>query len=134
LGDPSPPQDSIPSDRNDADGGSRQHDTTEQQHTAERTAEKHTSNTEPTDELPEPIAEWLDEMAARVTRAEAVSEADTVPEATAAVRRAGGIGGVRSLAGSDDAQQLRAVAERARRLADRREAATVPVETLSTLA
>jgi hypothetical protein len=134
LGDPSPPQDSIPADRSDADGGSQQHDTTKQHDTTERTTEEHTSNTEPTDELPEPIAEWLDEMAARVTRAEALSEAETVPEATTAVRRAEGIEGVRSLAGNDDAQQLRAVAERTRRLADRRETATVPVETLSTLA
>lgn len=113
LGDPSPPQDGVPGDTNNSGSQSGHHDG------------------EP---VPGAVAEWFEEMSDRVARAEALADAETVPEATTAVRRAGGIDGVRRLADTSDAQQLRAVASRARQLAERRETATVPVETLSTLA
>jgi len=73
-------------------------------------------------------------MARRTDRAEALAAADTVPEATAAVREAGGLAEVRALADAEDERRLRLVARRARRLADRRAAATIPAETLATLA
>lgn len=84
--------------------------------------------------LPDTVGPWLAEMSRRVDRAEALDAADTVPAATAAVRAAGGLAGVRDIAGQQDEQQLRTVARRARRLAERRAAADIPVETLSALA
>jgi len=84
--------------------------------------------------LPPELGPWMAEMARRVDRAAALAAADTVPEATSAVRAAGGLDGVRELADAEDERQLRLVAQRARRLADRRAAATIPVETLATLA
>lgn len=85
-------------------------------------------------DLPPAVGPWLAEMGRRTDRAERLHEAETLPEATAAVRAAGGLEGVRELAAADDAEQLRALARRARRLADRRAAATVPVDTLAALA
>jgi len=73
-------------------------------------------------------------MERRTDAAEALATAETVPEATTAVREAGGLDGVRELADAGDERRLRLVARRARRLADRRAGATIPVETLATLA
>ena len=84
--------------------------------------------------IPTAVEPWLTEMACRVDHVEALSAAQTLPAATAAVRESGGLSGVRDLANATAAAQLRTVARRARDLADRRAAATVPVETLSTLA
>lgn len=84
--------------------------------------------------LPPALGTWMAEMTRRVDRAAALAAADTVPEATSAVREAGGLNGVRELADAGDERQLRLVARRASRLADRRAAATIPVETLATIA
>lgn len=121
LGDPSPPADAVPI------GGCRR-----------MTASNELPEHEPPDghaaALPDTVGPWLAEMTRRVDRAEALDAADTVPAATAAVRDAGGLAGARDIAGQQDEQQLRTVARRARRLAERRAAADVPVETLSALA
>lgn len=87
-----------------------------------------------TTRLPAEIGPWMATMARRVDRAEALADAETLPEATGAVREAGGIDGVRALADAGDERQLRLVARRARRLADRRAGATIPVEMLAALA
>jgi len=84
--------------------------------------------------LPPALGPWLAEMERRTDAAEALATAETVPEATTAVREAGGLDGVRELADAGDERRLRLVARRARRLADRRAGATIPVETLATLA
>lgn len=105
LGDPSPPADAVP-----------------------------TASTFERPDLPAAVGPWLAEMARRADRAERLHGAETVSEATAAVRAAGGMAAVRDLAEADDAAQLRALARRARRLADRREGAAIPVDTLTALA
>jgi len=87
-----------------------------------------------TTQLPPELGPWLAEMERRTETAEALAAAETPPEATAVVREAGGLDGVRALADAGDEAQLRRLARRARRLADRRAGATIPVETLATLA
>lgn len=84
--------------------------------------------------LPPELGPWLAEMERRTDTAEALAAVETVPEATCAVREAGGLAEVRALADAGDERQLRLVARRARRLADRRAGAAIPVETLATLA
>ncbi|MDS0220300.1 hypothetical protein NDI54_02930 [Haloarcula sp. S1AR25-5A] len=87
-------------------------------------------------QLPDTVLQWLDTVARRIDRAERLDGADSLSAATAAVRAAGGLSGVRTVAtrAETDEQMLRALARRAERLADRRAAATVPTETLSRLA
>jgi hypothetical protein len=140
LGDPSPPSDAVPVD------GTRGTDEVRDPRASSGTAAVQES--EPTADsgpstgdadshisaLPDAVGPWLAEMARRVDRAEALAEADTVPAATTAVRDAGGLAGVRDIAGPSDEKRLRVVARRARRLAERRAAADVPVETLAALA
>jgi hypothetical protein len=87
-----------------------------------------------TAQLPPELGPWLAEMERRADAAETLAAAETLPEATRAVREAGGLAEVRTLADAGDERRLRLVARRARRLADRRAGATIPVETLSTLA
>lgn len=96
----------------------------------------HESNGRPrgTAQLPPALGPWLAEMERRTDAAEALAAAETVTEATAAVRQAGGLDGVRALADAPDERQLRLVASRLRRLARRRSEAAIPVETLSALA
>lgn len=84
--------------------------------------------------LPPSVGPWLAEMERRADTAEALAAAETLPEATRAVRGAGGLAETRALADAEDEAQLRLVARRARRLADRHAGTTIPVETLSTLA
>ncbi|MBX0304169.1 hypothetical protein [Haloarcula salinisoli] len=84
--------------------------------------------------LPPELGPWLAEMERRTDTAEALAVAETLPEATRAVNEAGGLDGVRALADAGDEAQLRRLARRARRLADRRARATIPVETLAALA
>jgi len=158
LGDPTPPADAVPTGDGepaaDADPVPRDGHTfevdgdTEPPETA--TASAAGARSEPlgapdrddetatrdggTADLPAAVGPWLAEMARRTDRAERLSEVETVPEATEAVRAAGGLAAVRDLAEADDAAQLRALARRARRLADRRAGATIPVDTLDALA
>lgn len=49
------------------------------------------------DDLPAGVAAWLERVEARIERAEALSAADDLPSATAAVRDAGGLAAVESL-------------------------------------
>ncbi|WP_276273460.1 hypothetical protein [Haloarcula litorea] len=123
LGDPSPPRDAVPRSGRDGgtDGGTSGRDAPE------------THDAPPAD-VPAPVAEWLATMADRADRAEALVAAETLAAATDAVDAAGGLAGVRDLATGTDERLLRAVARRAETLADRRAAASVPVETLERLA
>ncbi|MFB6222620.1 MAG: hypothetical protein ABEH86_02975 [Haloarcula sp.] len=125
LGDPSPPADAVPAV------------ITEDDSTVVRDAAKATGRArQPDQPLPDTVSQWLDTIAHRVDRAERLAAADSLAEATAAVRMADGLSGVKTVAAraDTDEQMLRALARRAERLADRRAAATVPTETLSRLA
>ncbi|MBX0295870.1 hypothetical protein [Haloarcula nitratireducens] len=123
LGDPSPPADAVPIDAA----------TDEPSETRSRAPAR---SPESSVRLPDEIDSWLVAMAHRVERAEALAAAETLQEATTAVGDAGGLAGVRTLADAAerDERRLRAVARRAEALADRRAAASVPVETLARLA
>ena len=159
LGDPSPPADAVPtvsvstataSDRTPSENGDSPPVTPDSEgrpsaplagaagdDTPGDTAAGHRDGDGEDDHtaaLPPELGPWLAEMARRTDRAEALAAADTVPEATAAVREVGGLAEVRALADAEDERRLRLVARRARRLADRRAAATIPAETLATLA
>lgn len=143
LGDPGPPRDAVPSpgtseegsnatgpagaatDRPDGDGANR---------TAE-TGGGEAPTAGDADLTPDP-GESLDAIAARIDRAEALAAADTLPAATAAVERAGGLAEVRALAAAleDDAEALARIERRARALRERARAVEVPVGTLERLA
>ena len=146
LGDPAPPADAVPTAADERTGPAAGHSNTEATTGGGTTDELGSTDASGDDaverdgpdgetpDLPPAVGPWLAEMAHRTDRAERLHAAETLPEATAAVRDAGGLEGVRDLAAADDADQLRALARRARRLADRRAAATIPVDTLTALA
>jgi hypothetical protein len=142
LGDPSPPADAVPASgsaveeptSNTPDGEETEPGNAADPPVVDRASHAVSQRDTATAELPAAVGPWLAEMARRVNHAERLAEAETVPAATAAVSDADGMAGVRDLAEADDAQRLRTLARRARRLADRRAAATVPVETLDRLA
>ncbi|MEF8974477.1 MAG: hypothetical protein V5A15_06255 [Haloarcula sp.] len=125
LGDPSPPADAVPTaERGQAVEATRRGPN-------EPAVEQGTNQ-----QLPDEVSQWLETVARRVDRAERLAGAESLAAATDAVRAAGGLSGVRTVAahGDTDEQMLRALARRAERLADRRAAAAVPTETLSRLA
>lgn len=130
LGDPSPPADAVPTGEADAAP-------TAEPAAADRAdtlpGGRSATAGQP---LPDDVSRWLDTVARRVDRAEDLAAAESLDEAAEAVRSAGGLAGVRTVAtrGSVDGRCLRALSRRAERLADRRAAATVPVETLARLA
>jgi len=135
LGDPSPPGDAIPttehvrhSTPNVAVGGNGA--------PGEDDAVPRSPDPEDgcTAHLPPALGPWLAEMERRADTAEALADAETLSEATRAIRKAGGLSEARALADAGDETQLRLLARRARRLADRRAGATIPAETLATLA
>jgi hypothetical protein len=146
LGDPSPPADAVPAGESaqTGDSGGRQPGApgVEQQidpqpATAQLPVESRTAPGQLSDrQFPDAVSQWLETVARRVDRAERLAEVDSLAAATAAVRAAGGLSGVRTVAARSDVdeQMLRGLAQRAERLADRRAAATVPTETLSRLA
>ncbi|EMA20749.1 DUF7857 domain-containing protein [Haloarcula argentinensis] len=146
LGDPSPPADAVPTAESvrAAETASTwpaspasERDIEPQPEGRQPSAESRTSiGQRPGQHLPDAVSQWLETVARRVDRAERLAEADSLSAATAAVRAADGLSGVRTVAarGDTDEQMLRALARRAERLADRRSAATVPTETLSSLA
>ena len=74
----------------------------------------------------------LDAVADRIEAADRLSATTRVPAATETLREVGGVAGVRDLEAqlSRDAERLSRLAARASDLADRAEAATVPVERL----
>lgn len=118
LGDPSPPADAVgTAEPTDSEGCSQQR-------------EKVSSS------LPESVRRWLDDVSRRVDHAEALDEANSIDEVTVAVDDAGGLSSVQTIGSQArmDERMLRTVARRAETLADRRAAATVPVETLTRLA
>jgi hypothetical protein len=146
LGDPSPPADAVPTPEpaQVADSLScRSGESAVEQGTEPRkpavqspTESRITPGHQSVQQLPDTVSRWLETVARRVDRAERLAEADSLSAATAAVRAADGLTGVRRVAarGDADEQMLRALSRRAERLADRRAAATVPTETLSRLA
>ncbi|MDT3434064.1 hypothetical protein [Haloarcula sp. 1CSR25-25] len=146
LGDPSPPADAVPTSEpaGAADAGGQRpaspalgQGTEPQRATVQPPAEPRTARGQQTDrQPPDAVSQWLGTVARRVDRAERLAEVDSLAAATEAVREADGLSGVRTVAARGDADErlLRALAERAERLADRRAAATVPTETLSRLA
>jgi hypothetical protein len=121
LGDPSPPPDALPA--TERDDGEWPVGTT------------HDASPPPSD-LPESVVPFFEEIRGRVRRAEALAAVETLDEATEAVQDAGGLDGVRRLEDRqrDDVRLLRTVADRAETLAERRDAATIPTETLERLA
>jgi len=147
LGDPSPPADAVPMGETDASPNAEPPaavptDDADAATAAEPIAADPSGNP-PVDRpdtagepLPDDVARWLDTVSRRVDRAERLADAESLDEAAEAVRAAGGLDGVETVAarGSVDERCLRAVARRAERLADRRAAATVPVDTLARLA
>ncbi|KAA9399367.1 hypothetical protein Har1130_14400 [Haloarcula sp. CBA1130] len=146
LGDPSPPVDAVPTAESvqaaeTANAGPP--DLSPEQVIEPRPAmgqplveSKAASGQRPDQQLPDAVSQWLATVARRADRAERLAQADSLSAATAAVRAAEGLSGVRTVAarGDTDEQMLRALAQRAERLADRRAAATVPTEALSRLA
>ena len=156
LGDPSPPADAVPageecetappprrSERNSTATTDRSRvagsdptantDADSQGAPAENAPDRAEQTTA---KLPAAVGPWVAEMARRTDHAEALSEVETLPAATAAVRDAGGLEEVRTLAADREREerQLRTLARRADRLADRRAAVVIPIETLATLA
>lgn len=146
LGDPSPPAAAVPTTESveaaeaasaGSPGLTLEQDTKLQPEGCQPSAESRTvAGHQPDQQPPDAVSQWLETVARRVDRAERLAEVDSLSAATAAVRAAGGLSGVRTVAarGDTDEQMLRALARRAERLADRRAAATVPTETLSRLA
>ncbi len=156
LGDPSPPADAVPatdpstpptsaetalrdhgsrsSPIADSDGSATPpapHTAKDSGATATHGSVTDTTTGDYSEAFPPELGPWIAEMTRRVDRAVALAEADTVPEATSAVREVGGREGVQELANAGDERQLRLVARRASQLADQRAAATIPVETLT---
>lgn len=125
LGTPAPPADAVPA------AADRSHGRTDN---AEPTPSDRRDRT--TRALPADVEAWFATLSRRVDRAEALADADSLDEATAAVRDAGGLAGVREVAdrAAADERALRTLAARAERLARRRADATVPAETLARLA
>ncbi|MBX0322445.1 hypothetical protein EGH21_05310 [Halomicroarcula sp. F13] len=130
LGDPSPPADAVPAGAATTDAESRDTDADPSESAPATPRSRADGRT------PAVVEPWLEAMTARVEVAESLADADTLPAATAAVREAGGLAEVRALAasGAADERRLREVARRAETLANRRAAATVPVETLARIA
>lgn len=136
LGDPSPPADAVPAAAGGKPDATTPDDTDSgpPDHGSERAgATGSSAPAEGESPLPPAVASWLAEMDRRVAHAVALDRATTVPEATTAVAEAGGMAAVGELADAADERRLRALARRARRLADRRAGATVPAETLARL-
>jgi len=83
-------------------------------------------------ELPDAVSEWLDAVAVRIDLAAALADAPRAAAAARAVERAGGLDGVEALAETlaADERALRAVAERADALAQRRQDVAIPLSAL----
>lgn len=138
LGDPSPPADAVPAAEGGAADTPPDTNTVSDGERAQRPPSECVAGDDPegdhTAQLPPAVGPWLAEMERRADAAEALAAVETLPEATGAVRDAGGLAEVRALADADDERRLRLVARRADRLADRRAGATIPVEALTALA
>jgi len=86
--------------------------------------------------VPAAVGGWLDEVDERLATAEQLAAAETVPEATAGMRAAGGLDGAEALVErlQQERQALESVADRADELAERTAAVDVPLETLERIA
>jgi hypothetical protein len=139
LGDPLPPRDAVPLSSADdtdhrVDGEPDNRPGTE---LAVSTRSKHDEGTDfDSDELvPDPVTGWLGRVEQRVAIVEQLDAAESVPDATAAVRSAGGLEPARRArrATEADRRRLLAVADRAERLAERIETTDPPLATLERL-
>jgi hypothetical protein len=152
LPSPAPPRDAVPAadggvstdasagvahagDATEGDGGTSHDGGRRDAPVAEGSSATEAPSDVPAGELPPAVASWLADVGARVERAEALADADSVPEAASAVADAGGMDAVeeRGSTVEADAARLRCVADRARALADRAVDADVPVGTLRRL-
>ncbi|PSP78774.1 hypothetical protein BRC81_07050 [Halobacteriales archaeon QS_1_68_20] len=151
LGSPAPPPDAVPTPEGpgvqttpEPAADQTAPETPADQPTPKTPAEQTTSEPRPAEEpsvgpvesAAPGVEAWLSAVERRVRRAEALAEARRVTVAAGALERAGGLDGARRLtdAVERDERALRAVADRARRLADRAAAADVPLSTLARLA
>ncbi|SFR86891.1 hypothetical protein SAMN05216559_0278 [Halomicrobium zhouii] len=165
LGDPSPPRDAVPVPVDDAvDQTERANQSSTDQTTVGHSPppardEASVPEPEPSDRpgrpdqhsaaqadqnageqsadgVPAAAATWLDDVEERVVTAERLAAAETVPEATAAMRATGGLDDAEALVErlQQERAALESVAERADELAERTAAADVPLETLERLA
>ena len=135
LGSPVPPRDAVP-DPDAADAPDTEAPATTPSEPASSSTRTDPSCESDSDRPPfEPVDAWLSSVERRLDAVESVSETAAVATATPAVRRLGGLDGVRETATALDseAERLRRVADRATELADRAEAASAPVETLERL-
>ena len=151
LGDPSPPRDAVPvppandparsalstgsgapvrpgvPSRSEAPGRTR---------ASERSQAPGSSARGPVERSLDSVDARLDEFERLVRTAERLGSAASLPEATEAVRAAGGLDRATALVGSleRDAETLARVADRAERLTERADAVDVPLATLERLA
>lgn len=125
-GEPEPQEGLGPSDGDDGADGA---DTGEDSSTLSGTERR----PEPAD--PESPEALLDAVERRIERGEALTDAETLPEATRAVEAVGSLAAVRELeeALAADAERLAAIEQRAAALRERCEAVTVPTDTLERL-
>jgi hypothetical protein len=135
LGPPEPPRDAVPDPESVDAGDSTPTDpATERATDGSATARSAGSG----DAAPSFAAAdaWFSSVERRLDAAESLSGTTAVSAATPAVRRLGGLDGVRETAAEldTDAERLRRLAARATDLADRAESASLPVETLDRLA
>lgn len=91
---------------------------------------------EPTGELPEGIATWLERIEVRVATAETLAEADDVPSATTAMESIGGLAAVETLAAAleRDRRALGRLSFVPDELHRRADAVDVPTATLACIA
>ncbi|MBO4247858.1 hypothetical protein IL252_08535 [Halomicrobium sp. IBSBa] len=149
LGDPSPPRDGVPEPaavradpRPDCDTATAAEETPDApDHSPSpehRVRDESTAQTVPDRRAgsTDPVTDWLDGVEERVTTLERLDAVETVPEATTALQSTGGLAAGRrsARACAADRRRLLAVADRARRLADRIEATDPPLSSLERLA
>jgi len=139
LGEPAPPRDAVPlptADDHDlrVDGEPDNRSETDADVPTRSKCDDDTGTDG--DELPtDPVTEWFDRVEQRVATVERLDAIESVPDATAAVRSAGGLAPARRAhrATEADRRRLLAVADRAERLAARIETADPPLATLERL-
>ena len=140
LGSPRPPRDAVPTPDANAgtstgsDDGSATDSPSEASTTAATTATPDADGRSGEPRV-EAVDAWLGGVEARLELAAELSGTTRLPVVADALERAGGLAGLRDVDEQldEDAETLRRVAERARSLADRAEAATIPVDELDRL-
>lgn len=128
LGDPSPPRDAVPVPLDDGLEDGDASATVDTERRAE--ADPHSTG------VPPDVGSWFDAVETRVALAELLADAETLPEATEAVRAVGSLDQAAALVDDldRDAAALASVAARAERLADRAGDSDVPLETFERIA